>query len=239
MFCCGRYVTLSGTSMAAPHLTGVVALMLQKNPGLSINDIRTHLINHPQTTSEMGTLPNNSWGWGIVNAEAVVAAVPAVGTLLGPASAPPSRTAQPSPIRPSTSPKPGTATPFAPISASLLTRIQSDIRQTSMGQHYAYLVQKHFQEVRTLVNSNKRVGAVWVRGGGPTIVRHLLQALYTPDEPIPNTIGGKSLAESLSQFLAILRRYGSPALRADLERYGDMLLQFEGLSYNQFIAQLR
>lgn len=237
LLCCDTYVSFSGTSMAAPHVTGVVALMLQKNPDLSFNDIRTHLINHTQTTEEMGLLPNNLWGYGIVDAEATVAAVPAVGALLGPASAPQS---QPS-SNPSTSSAPGlgTATPLAPISLSLLARVETEILQTTAGQFYAQLVQQHFEEIRTLVNTNRRVGTVWVRGGGPTIVRRLLQAIYNPDEPIPSVINGKSVRDSLKRFVAILRHYGSPALCADLDRYEEVILQFDGLSYNQFLAQLR
>lgn len=241
LFCCEKYFTMSGTSMAAPHLAGVVALMLQKNPELTVDQIRTHLIAHPQTTNEMGTLPNYLWGWGIVDAEAVVAAVPAATPLIGPASVPPAEAPEKSPVPPVLSPKPGlgTATPFGPISPNLLAGIQSDIFQTATGQFYAQLVRKHFSEVRTLVNTNRRVGAVWVRSSGPTIVRRLLQAIHNPDEPIPSTIDGKSIRESLSQFLVILRRYGSPNLRADLDQYQEVLFQFEGLSYNQFLAQLR
>lgn len=228
LFCCNKYAAFSGTSMAAPHVTGVIALMLQKNPTLSIDQIRTYLFGHTQTNAEMGTLPNSSWGYGIVEAEAVLAVVP---TAAG---------SQPS-SNPSTSPASnlGGAAPIMPLSFNLLARIESEILQTPTGQHYAYLVQKHFEELRTLVNTNRRVGTVWVRAGGPSIVRHLLQALYTPDEPVPSVINGKSLVESVNRFLAVLRRYGSPALRADLDRYSQVILQFEGLSYNQFLAQLR
>jgi subtilisin family serine protease len=240
LFCCEKYLMMSGTSMAAPHVAGVIALMLQKNPGLTNDQIRTHLIAHPQTTNEMGTLPNYSWGWGIVDAEAVVAAVPATTPLMGPASVPPSEIPKKSPAPPILSPKPGlgTATPFAPISPSLMARVRSDIFQTETGQFYAQLVRKHFQEVRTLVNTNQRVGTVWVRSGGPTIVRRLLQAIHNPDEPIPSTIDGKSVGDSVKRFFSILRQYGSPALRADLDRYEEVILRFEGLSYNQFLAQL-
>ena len=48
------YIELYGTSMAAPHVTGVVALMWEKTPGLSPEDIRTRLRNN---VDRIGTAP--------------------------------------------------------------------------------------------------------------------------------------------------------------------------------------
>nr|WP_324257648.1 S8 family serine peptidase [Cellvibrio fontiphilus] len=47
----GSYVRLSGTSMATPHVAGGAALLKQRFPELSANDIKTLLINH---TSDLG-----------------------------------------------------------------------------------------------------------------------------------------------------------------------------------------
>lgn len=61
------YKNMNGTSMAAPHVAGVIALMKQKNPNLSIEQIRGIL----QST---GT---NISGYKKVNAARAVAATPA------------------------------------------------------------------------------------------------------------------------------------------------------------------
>ena len=41
----GGYSVLSGTSMAAPHIAGILALMLEKNPSLTFDEARTRLQN--------------------------------------------------------------------------------------------------------------------------------------------------------------------------------------------------
>jgi subtilisin family serine protease len=67
------YVYMSGTSMAGPHVAGVVGLMRGANPDLDVQSIKTILM---ETCEDRGTTgEDNIWGWGLVNAyEAVLAA---------------------------------------------------------------------------------------------------------------------------------------------------------------------
>lgn len=73
------HVVMSGTSQAAPHVTGVVALMFQRNPTLTYRQVRDILA----ATATRGqipageTLPNLSWGYGKLDAAAALAATPA------------------------------------------------------------------------------------------------------------------------------------------------------------------
>ena len=64
------YAWMSGTSMSAPHVAGTAALILQKNPDYSVDDVKEALYN---TTVDLG---NTGWdeeyGWGLVNALAAV-----------------------------------------------------------------------------------------------------------------------------------------------------------------------
>ncbi|UCC78830.1 MAG: S8 family serine peptidase [Candidatus Zixiibacteriota bacterium] len=56
----------SGTSMATPHVAGVVALMRQANPNLSTQQVRQILLD---TADDLGPLGNdNDYGMGIVDA---------------------------------------------------------------------------------------------------------------------------------------------------------------------------
>lgn len=70
----GRYGAMDGTSMAAPHITGVVALMLSSNPGLAVEEIIDTLSQtaNPLTDSAYPTSPNMGYGYGLVNALAAV-----------------------------------------------------------------------------------------------------------------------------------------------------------------------
>jgi subtilisin family serine protease len=54
----------SGTSMAAPHVTGAVALILEQSPNLTALQIREMLVKSTRTDEYVGSTPNNSWGWG-------------------------------------------------------------------------------------------------------------------------------------------------------------------------------
>ncbi|MCC7143326.1 MAG: S8 family serine peptidase [Candidatus Eisenbacteria bacterium] len=64
------YGFLSGTSMAGPHLAGVVALIREANPNLDVDSIKQLLID---TARDEGTAgEDNTYGWGLVDALAAV-----------------------------------------------------------------------------------------------------------------------------------------------------------------------
>nr|ADK62564.1 alkaline protease [Bacillus sp. B001] len=63
----GGYDSLSGTSMAAPHVAGAAALVKQKNPGWTNEQIRSHLND---TANDLGD--SFRFGSGLLNAENAV-----------------------------------------------------------------------------------------------------------------------------------------------------------------------
>ena len=66
-----RYAALAGTSMSAPVVTGIVALWMQHNPSLGIEELRTIVqttAHNDRFTGNVIDSPNNIWGHGKVNA---------------------------------------------------------------------------------------------------------------------------------------------------------------------------
>jgi subtilisin family serine protease len=60
------YDVFNGTSMAAPHVAGVAALILAANPGLSASQLRSRLLDFAVDVGVPG--PDDRYGAGIVNA---------------------------------------------------------------------------------------------------------------------------------------------------------------------------
>ncbi len=63
----GNHIAYAGTSMAAPHVTGAIALLLQMNPNLNYAQIIELLKSSAEQDQYTGTTPNNVAGWGKLN----------------------------------------------------------------------------------------------------------------------------------------------------------------------------
>jgi len=68
----GQHVISQGSSQASPHVAGVVALMLQANPGLSVGDVRKILVSTARHDAFTGTGWSNYYGAGKIDALAAV-----------------------------------------------------------------------------------------------------------------------------------------------------------------------
>jgi len=76
----GGYSTRSGTSMAAPHVAGLAALVRSKYPDYKPGQVRALLVNTSIDLSTDGGLPgwDDVYGHGLINAEAALLANPEV-----------------------------------------------------------------------------------------------------------------------------------------------------------------
>ena len=74
----GTYETMSGTSMATPHVTGAVALLYAINPNYSVNNVRNLILNN---TQDVASLSDKVVTGGMLNIFSTVCA--ANGRLVG------------------------------------------------------------------------------------------------------------------------------------------------------------
>jgi hypothetical protein len=69
------FAKFSGTSMASPMVTGVVALILEANPYLSSEQIKNIILQTAREDNFTGVIPltgNTQWGWGKIDAYTAV-----------------------------------------------------------------------------------------------------------------------------------------------------------------------
>ena len=71
------WARMSGTSMSSPAVTGIVALLLQANPNLTVDEIREIIVTTARNDDKTGPLRANDsadvrWGWGKIDALAAI-----------------------------------------------------------------------------------------------------------------------------------------------------------------------
>lgn len=75
-----RFASLSGTSMSSPFVAGVVALMLQANPYLTVDQVRDIITETARNDAQTAAAGVNRFGYGKINAyQAVLKALVTVG----------------------------------------------------------------------------------------------------------------------------------------------------------------
>lgn len=134
----GGYAAYSGTSMAAPHVAGVVALMRQANPALTPD--RVHAVLRETATDIAEPGHDASTGAGRVDALAAVMRAAGIESVPAPpAPAPPA--AEPAPVRsPKTTPRRSHQRPAARVELSARQlRINQRIAQAAMRRVNAVL----------------------------------------------------------------------------------------------------
>lgn len=72
----GKHGLSSGSSMAAPHVTGAIALIYQLHPQATANQIKDILTNSANADNKVGSIPNNNWGWGKLDIYAALLRLP-------------------------------------------------------------------------------------------------------------------------------------------------------------------
>jgi subtilisin family serine protease len=243
--CCRDfYVDMDGTSMAAPHVTGVVALMYEKNPALDADAVRQHLTDTARVPDGLtaADLPNNDFGAGKVDAAAAVGAVPTPGNPIRAGSPRGIEITEGTGIRNDVASNPGNApTALAALAdmrpawrrhshaaAPLLAALHASLLATPSGQEWAADVSRHFSQVRGLINHNRRVAVAWHRLSGPALVAHLAHsAAGNPTGVVLPALTVTELSGRIAAFLDALERYGPPDLAETVRRRRPQILAFD------------
>ena len=69
----GFYGRASAVSAAAPQVTGLIALMLEKNPRLNAAQVKSMLQRSARQDASTGAVPNGTWGYGKMDSYNAVA----------------------------------------------------------------------------------------------------------------------------------------------------------------------
>lgn len=233
--CCDqKVVDLTGTSMSAPHITGVVALMFNRNPTLTFEQVRQALQRgtttadlpaaqvppvYPNGANPLNIRGNHMWGSGRIDATAAITEVPLPGGGGGGGG---------------TIEIEGAEWGYSPHDIfSRFNELQRHLGNRPGFGLAASLISAHVDETLTLIRTNPKVGAVWQRNGGPVLVRNMLHWCDPLGTLIPLTVDDFSIRYLFRRFLAVLQRSAGDGLRADIGRYGAFASGWPGMDWDE------
>ena len=217
--CCDSYVGMSGTSQAAPHVAGAVALMLERNPALTHAQAKSVLMDTARKDGFTGAANNSTYGNGkldvvrLLNDPRVKLALPDVTGAEMPGFQPRERLAEP----------PGPRVPQIEEGTPVWRMLR-----TQEGQRLYQLGRDHWEEARMLVTSQKRIATVWHRNHGPLILHHVIRATMIPNVTLPVEVEGEAVSVRAARLVTALEKHASPKLRAALHEALPWVARLEG-----------
>ena len=204
--CCESYIPMDGTSQATPHVAGVIALMLERNPALTHQQIKSLLIAQAEKDGFTGATANNNYGNGKLQTLKLLndTLVRGSGTVITA-----QLTAPPAIVTSKTIAGIGEIGPLPQLEPGTpLWRLLN----TAEGQRLYHRGRKHWQEVREIVNTRKRVATVWHRNYGPMLLHHATRTAMLPHVPLPREIDGVELRVRAAKLVTALEPFSSKEL---------------------------
>src|SRR5205814_4042725 len=111
-------------------------------------------------------------------------------------------------------------------------------RRSPQARRYVELALRNQTEMRQLAASRARIVATFRRWGGPSLVGSLGRFAREPGYRVPEELGGLPFTQCVHQLAAAIHRYGSPALRADLDELEEMVTGLVGQELTALIGQV-
>jgi subtilisin family serine protease len=219
--CCCLYQDMTGTSMAAPHVAGAIALLLEKNANLTRAEILTALEGGARDRPTAPGQRDDTFGAGKLDIAAAIGLVAS-----GPAPPPPPPHHPLEIDRPLWAPDEAAAPAVPPLPPSMRI-VLARLRALPDGEAVAAAISRHFSEVRRLINTRPRVATMWHRGHGPRLLRCLVRGAI--DAELPGATLSDGDRRYLDRWRALLVRYGSPRLKASVSRYGEAVIDLLGV----------
>jgi hypothetical protein len=120
-----------------------------------------------------------------------------------------------------------------------LGEVERGFAAMSIGREYANAFRSHFEEAKTLINTNRRVGTVWRRSGGPEIMGSLVEPTSDHSQLLPAEFNGKPLADCLKRIQLIMMKYATPSFSEDLKRYAPLMATWPGKTFMELLCALQ
>ncbi len=144
-----------------------------------------------------------------------------------------------------TVPAAAAAAPAAALPASRaalherMASVRVELSSTEVGRALDSALHRHFGELRSLVNGNRRAAAVWRRVAGPAWIGEALSCMMDRRRIFPSELEGRGLGDCIDRFARIVRRYGSQGLIADTRRCEPAIRALAGRTYDDMLAAWR
>jgi hypothetical protein len=208
---------------------------ISKGAAIPIADVITGFLTNESLSVAVATAATP----GIVNTvpgAAMVTVPPEVVSVLQPIGEGIRAADEPSPLRvPVGAPLLG-GLPVEPGLA--LAGVQRDLDASESGRFLITFWLLHQEELLVLINTNRKVAAVWHRSGAAAAVQVLARMIGRPDVVLPETLHGRPLNRCLDQLHEILDRFASPRLSEDLGQVRRLVPDPAGMTYPQLIDAL-
>jgi hypothetical protein len=101
----------------------------------------------------------------------------------------------------------------APMSTlELLRKFEAELEGSVEGRQWVELFHRHWNEIQSLINSNRAVQSAWHRNHGPAFIAHFVKSTKQRGYRVPEQIGGVMVENLIIAMGAALQKSGSPEL---------------------------